>query len=325
MFGHDAHQGFRARFADQQPPTLRQIGFGLRDGGFDLRVFQRGLPGGEAHVFQQLRHRVELVEQFRGRFARADHLGQKLHPSHQPVARGRIVGHHDMARLLPPEVKASFAHPLHHIAVADSGPLQPHTTVVQETLQPQIAHHRGDKRLARKTLLLGPTRGHQRHELIAVADAAILINQDHPVSVAVKADAHVGAIGHHSLSRRLRLGGTAAVVDVEPVRVHAHGDHIRAQFPQRHRRHMVGRAMGAVDHHLEPIKTHLPRERGFDPFDIAKAAVVDPLGPANLIRRRWLDPLGDQRFDFLLDLIGEFEPIRAEELDAIVAGRVVTG
>ena len=75
----------------------------------------------EADVLEQLRHRLEQVQQLARRLARLDQRGEHLQPRDQPVAGRRMVGKDDVARLLAADIAALRAHRLEHIAVADLG------------------------------------------------------------------------------------------------------------------------------------------------------------------------------------------------------------
>ena len=89
-------------------------------------------------------------------------------------------------------------------------------------------------------------------------------------------------------------------------------------------RRAVGRAVGAVDHDLEPLQRQTLGKGALDPLDIAEAAVVDAPGPPDVARLRGLDVARDQRLDLHLGLVRQLEPVGAEELDPVVLGGVVT-
>ena len=64
-------------------------------------------------------------------------------------------------------------------------------------------------------------------------------------------------------------------------------------------------------------------ERGFYPFDIAEAAIVDPLGAADLFGLGKLDLAFERRLDLGLRLVRELEAVGTEELDTVVVVGVV--
>ena len=98
-----------------------------------------------------------------------------------------------MAGLLAADIVAVLAHMLDHVAVADRGALQPETEILQIALEPEIGHDRGDDAAAGEPSAPQPGLGDHRHQLIAVDHAALLVDDDHAVGVAVERDADIGA------------------------------------------------------------------------------------------------------------------------------------
>ena len=80
-------------------------------------------------------------------------------PAISPSPVSRVIGHHDMARLLAPEVQAVGAHRLDHVAVAHGRAVQPDPAVCQIPLQPEVRHHGRGQRPALQPPLLGPAPG----------------------------------------------------------------------------------------------------------------------------------------------------------------------
>src|SRR3990170_2892248 len=98
-----------------------------------------------------------------------------------------------MARLLAADIVAMLAHMLDHVAVAHWRARESEIEALQIALKPEIRHHRGDDTAAREPPALQPGFGDDRHELIAVDDGALLVDDDYPVGVAVERDADIGA------------------------------------------------------------------------------------------------------------------------------------
>ena len=76
-----------------------------------------------------------------------------------------------------------------------------------------------------------------------------------------------------------------------------------------------------------PSSRSIAREGALGEFDIARLAVVDALGAADLGRRRQalLQAGGHQRLDLAFHLVGQFLAVGAEELDAVVLEGIVRG
>ena len=83
--------------------------------------------------------------------------------------------------------------------------------------KPEVRHHGGDHARLGQSALVAPALGDHRHHLVAVDQAALLVDQDHPVGVAVERDAdirpHLADLARQSLGR----GRTDLEIDVEPV------------------------------------------------------------------------------------------------------------
>ena len=97
--------------------------------------------------------------------------------------------------------------------------------------------------------------------------------------------------------------------------------------PSSHRhlgRHLVGRAIGAIDHDAQAVQPEIAREGALGEFDIARLAVVDALGAAD-VRRRWPGPASSPPSISAsishLHRVGQFLAVGAEEFDAIVLDR----
>ena len=228
-----------------------------------------------------------------------------------------------MARLFPAQVIAVAAHCLDDIAVTHGSAFQTQATRGQEFLKPEVRHDGRNQRAAFQPPLFGPTSRHQRHDLIAVRHTAILIKDHHPIRIAIKADADMGAMGHDRLGGGLGMGRSATVVDIGAIGRNTHRDHLGAQFPQHLRRGAIGGAIGAIDHHLQPVQPQSRREGRLDEFLIAAASILNPLGAANVLGLGRQDLAFQNGLDLGLGLIRQFEPVGAKELDAIVMMRIV--
>ena len=183
-----------------------------------------------------------------------------------------------MAGRLAAEIVAAAQHLLEHIAVADRRAHEFDAQAVEETLEPEIRHHGGDDaRLGKPAVFLPALRDH-REQLVAVDQMAALVDQDDAVGVAVERDADVGAHFAHLAAQRFRRGRAAFLVDVESVGLDADGDHVGAQFPQRFRHHLVGGAVGAIDHHAQAVEAEIARQRALGEFDVAVMHAVDAAG-----------------------------------------------
>ncbi len=172
-----------------------------------------------------------------------------------------------------------------------------------------------------------PGVGDDGHQLVAVDDLALLVDDDDAVGVAVERDADVGAHFAHLGDQRLRLGRAALVVDVAAVRLDADLDDLGAQLPQRLGRHLVAGAVGAIDDDAQTVEAQVLRQRALGELDIALLRALNARGAADAFGRgEQVGGVGvDQLLDAPLGVVGQLVAVGIEQLDAVVVGRIVRG
>ena len=194
-------------------------------------------------------------------------------------------------------------------------------------LETKVRHHRRDDRRAWQPAFVAPALGDHRHHLVAVNQMAFLVDDDHPVGVAVERNADIRPHFAHLALQAPRRGRADLEIDVEPVRLDPDLDHLGAELPQRLGRDLVGGAIGAVDDDPHALERHVAAERPLGVFDVAGLHVVDAPGAAEVGRAG--EHRGDfavhQRLDPRLDFVRELIAVRPKELDAVVLVRVVRG
>lgn len=134
--------------------------------------------------------------------------------------------------------------------------------------------------------ILKPGARDHRHQLVAVDDLALLVDDQHAVGVAVERDSDIGAQLPDLRHERRRMGRADIAVDVEPVGLVADGDDLGAELPEGFRRHLVTGAVGAIEHDAQAFQAHVARHGTLGKLDIARIGAVDALGPAELRRGR---------------------------------------
>ena len=98
---------------------------------------------------------------------------------------------------------------------------------------------------------LVPAAGDDEEQLVAVDDAAQVIDHHHAIAVAIEGDADMRAHARHRELQQFRGGGAAAVVDIAAVGRAADRHDLGAQIREHPRRDLVAGAVGAVDDDLE--------------------------------------------------------------------------
>ncbi len=190
-----------------------------------------------------------------------------------------------MAGLLAAEVVAVLAHVLENVAVADRGADEGEAEIAEIALEAEIGHDRRDDAVLRQAAVLAPGAGDDAHELVAVDDVALLVDDEDAVGVAVEGDADIGAQFADLADQRLRRRRADLLVDVEAVGLDAHGDDLGAELPERLGRDLVGGAVGAIEHDPHAVEARLPRQGALGELDVAGRHAVDALRPPELRRR----------------------------------------
>ena len=194
-------------------------------------------------------------------------------------------------------------------------------------LEAEIGHDRRDDAGLGQAAVLLPGAGHHAHELVAVDLVALLVDDQHPVRIAVEGDAHIGAQLAHLVDQGVRRRGADLVVDVEAVRLDADRHHLGAELPQGLRGDLVAGAVGAIDHHAHAFEVDLARQGPLGELDVTGLDALDALGAAEGGGfGQAPGQIGiDQGLDLQLHVVAELEPVGAEQLDAVVLVGVVRG
>ena len=113
------------------------------------------------------------------------------------------------------------------------------------------------------------------------------------------------------------MGGAHAAVDVKAVGLDTLGDDVRPEFVEHRGRGMIGRPVGAIEVQRHALEVQPRREGALAKLHVTAAGVVQTAGFAQGVARDTMVALGDFRFDFLLDGVGE---LGALVLIGVVAG-----
>ena len=165
-------------------------------------------------------------------------------------------------------------------------------------------------------------QGGERDQLVAVDDRPVAVDREHPVAVAVEGEAGGMAPLAHRLREAFDVGRAAAVVDVAPVGIGREQVDLGAEAPEDLRRGAVRRAVGAVEQHAPAAQVEVGEALVQPAQVVLERAVQAPHGAdAARLRGRRVE----RRLDLDLGVVVELEAVAGEELDAVVAVRVVRG
>ena len=325
-FGHDADDGFGAGGADDEAAMGAEGGLGSGD-GFDDALVLEGLAALVADVFEDLRQRIEQMADIAdGALEFADH-GQHLQGGDEAVARGGIIRQDHVAGLFAAEIVTVLAHMFEDVAIADGGAGQSEADAAEIALEAEIGHDGGDDARLGEAAIILPAFGDDGHELVAIDDLALFIDDDDAVGVAIERDADIGAHFADLADDGIGRGGADIAVDVEAVRLDANGEDFGAELPQSLGGDFVGGAIGAVDHDAEAVEIHGAGQCALGEFNVAGVDALDALGAAEGGGggETVIQIAVNEGFDFVLGLVGELEAIGIEQLDAIILIGVVGG
>src|SRR5262249_51718944 len=124
-----------------------------------------------------------------------------------------------------------LTHVLDHIAVTNRSALERQSEILQIAFHAEVRHDGRHHAAAVQARAFVPAFGDHAHDLVAIDDAALFIDDDHAVGVAVEGDADVGAHFPDLVTQGFRRGRTAFQIDVEAVRFDPDLDHLGAQLP----------------------------------------------------------------------------------------------
>ena len=119
----------------------------------------------------------------------------------------------------PPSAQAALQHLLHHVLVADRRADQIDAAIAERKFQPDVAHHRGDHRLAGQPAFLAQMIRREQQHGVAVHGLAVAIDEQRAIAVAVERHAQARAAGDDLGLQTLQMRRPAIQVDVAAVRL----------------------------------------------------------------------------------------------------------
>ena len=95
--------------------------------------------------------------------------------------------------------------------------------------------------------------------MVAIDDATLAINRQHPVGIAVKSEAHGSSTIQHSTSQGLEMGGAAPHIDPLPIGFTMEHRDIGTELGEHHGPAGCGRAPAEIQnnrHTIQPLMAH---------------------------------------------------------------------
>ena len=110
-----------------------------------------------------------------------------------------------MARLLAAEAHPLLLHELQYVPVADRRAQKPQAVLCAVFVQADVRHDRRDEAAAVQAALFLHLCGADGYHLVAVNDAALLVDGQAAVGVAVERDAEIIAAGFDRVTERFQM------------------------------------------------------------------------------------------------------------------------
>ena len=225
-----------------------------------------------------------------------------------------------MPRLFPAEDITLVQHLLEDIPVAYSRLHALNPLGSQCLVKPEIAHDRYDRRILNQLALFLKRAGQQIDNHISVDLAALFIDSQTAVRVAVKGDSDIRAFLDNRFRQFVQMSRAAAQIDVAAVRLVADNRQIRAgSFEIRRRRHH-GSAVCAVDNYLHAGQIRMIARE--DRLRVDPRRIFDPVYMV-VLRDNIVMVRRDMRFDLVFHRIRKLIAFGAEEFDPVVFIRIV--
>ena len=232
----------------------------------------------------------------------------------------------------PPRVQPAPPHLVEHVAIADLGHRDLDARRLHRPVEAVVGHHGDDDAAVELTARRQPARS-QRDQLVTVVDAAVAVDRQHAIGIAVEGEADFGAGAGDALGQRLEVGGPTAGVDVAPIGLGPDHVDLGPKALEDRRRGAVGGAVGAVED--DAAAGEVEWEGGLQLAQVVVEAAVELAHAPRLHRDRGrhftryaveiATAVVEAGLDPRLELVAELRPLAGEELDAVVAIGVVGG
>ena len=160
-------------------------------------------------------------------------------------------------------------------------------------------------------------------DLVTVDFIAFMVHHYDPIAIAIVGNTQVGFFLQQARLQSTNIRRSDFFIDVESIRLTAHGDHLSAQLAENTRGDMVSRAVSAIDHHLQGVEAQLVRKGAFAKLDIAASGVDDTAGFAQLGGINAGQLFFHFGFNGFFNFIRELSPFDREEFNAVIIERIM--
>ena len=238
------------------------------------------------------------------------------------VPGGCVVEEDQVSGLFSAEVDLLFLHAFDDIAVSDRGDFHLDPRFFHGCDKPHVAHAGDRDGIGCQFTFRLVVEGAESDDAVSVDHIAVGIGEDDAVGVAVERDADVRLMFPDQFAHLFGMGGAAVFVDVCSIRSDGNGDDLDSKLLQDQRCDIIGGTVGTVENRFDSFQASAV-DGAFGKFNVSAAGVFDAVRLADFRRRQGGGVFLHQLFDAVFDLVGKFESVGAEDLDAVVVGGVV--
>ena len=111
-----------------------------------------------------------------------------------------------MARLFAAHIESAATHPFQHVTIANRCPFQRQPLACQISLQSQVRHHCRHHAAAAQLSRSGPAFADECHDLVTINNAALFVDYDQPIRVAIQRNPDIGTAGDNRFLQQSRMG-----------------------------------------------------------------------------------------------------------------------
>src|SRR5579883_3074766 len=322
-FDHDAGEGLGAGEADEDAAGAGEFVLDAADLCGDGGDFGERLLFADAHVDEALGVDLEIGGELVEALAGAEGGFEDAEGGKDAVARGGEVGEDDVAGLLAAERCAEAEHFLEDVLIADGGADHADAVAGEGLFEAEIGHDGGDDGVLGKAAGGAEGAGGKEQGAVAIDDLAAAGDEDGAIGIAVEGDAELGVVLDDGGAGGFEVERATAEVDIAAVGGVADGDDFGAEAAEELGREAAGGAVAAIDDQADAIEADGGRA-GEVVEVLAGEGIVDGEGLGAGLQATRAEA-EDLLLDDVLLLIGELETAVAEDLDAVIAERVVGG
>ena len=248
-----------------------------------------------------------------------------MQTSEDAVTSGGELAHDDVTGLLAAKREPVRIHRLKDVAVTDLGLVDVNVVLTHRQDEAEVAHDRRDDGVGGQAMVLLQSQGEDGDDVVAVDDVAIVVDGQAAVGIAVEGQAHIGPDLDNLGLQLLRVSGTAALVDIEAVRLVVDRDDLRTLGLEGGRGGVVGGTVGGVEDDLQTLEGVLLSQGTHQVVDVGVDGLRGVTDASDLVADGSGPRLPHALLDGVLEIVGELHTAAGEELDAVVRHRVVRG